>query len=106
MRKYLLGIMAIVIAIPLSAFTSTKQDASKNQESLYWFEYNPVTETTGLYLDYGVWSDFTTGSCHVEIGLDCRRGYPAWDLKNQADPSLGVIYEDLHSDRIGRHGTF
>lgn len=73
MRKYLLGIMAVILAMSLSAFTSTKQDASKSQESLYWFEYNPTTGHTGLYLDYGVRSDFTAGSCHVEIGLDCRR---------------------------------
>lgn len=105
MRKYLLGIIAIVMAISLSAFTNAKLQPSENQESLYWFEYNPTTEETGLYLNYGVRSDFTAGSCHVDIGLDCRRGYPAWDLKNQTNPSLGVIYEDLHSDRIGKHGT-
>lgn len=105
MRKYLLGIVAIIMAISLSAFTSTKKTDSENTVSLYWFEYDPMTGT-GLYLDYGVQDDFIQGSCHLIWGPDCRRGYPITALMNQMDPSLGVINDDLNQDRIRKHVSF
>ncbi|MGN6293943.1 MAG: hypothetical protein ACTHMV_14450 [Chitinophagaceae bacterium] len=102
MRKYFWGIVALIMAISLSAFTSQKKVDST--EFLYWFEYNALTGT-GAYLDYGGRNDFTSGTCHVIDGPDCRRGYPIWSLKNQTDPGTGVINDDWHSDRIGTHET-
>jgi len=104
MRKYFLGVVAIIIAMSLSAFTSIKKSvASENAIPLYWFEYNLVTGT-GIYLDYGVREDFTAESCHLAtFGPDCRRGYLLTALVNQTDPNLGVINDDLNQDRIKKH---
>jgi|GEM_PF-645552 len=106
MKKYFLGIVALVMAMSLSAFMSQKKaDSTENAVSLYWFEYNALTGETGAYIDYGERNDFIAGPCHITTGVDCRRGYPIWSLINQTNPGVGVIDDDWHSDRIGVHAT-
>lgn len=106
MRKYFLGIMAVIIAISLSSFSSIKKDHPGSAISLYWFEYNAITEETGIYVGFGERDDFKYGACHVISGPDCRRGFPLTALQDQTDPSSGVIDDEMFEQRIRKHVSF
>lgn len=99
MRKYLLGLFAVVMAVSLSAFTSAKStNGAKKSAPLYWFDYDE-TSGTGAYLDYGERSLFINFECDQTTGIDCRRGYTVMDLV-AGDPEQGVIDDDSHDDQI------
>lgn len=100
MRKYLLGLFAVVMAVSLSAFTSVKtsKEVGKSAE-LYWFEYS-LSTGTGAYLDFGERSEFIIPTCDLTIGTDCRRGYPLSALVDESDPDLGVISDNANTDQI------
>ncbi|MGN6293954.1 MAG: hypothetical protein ACTHMV_14505 [Chitinophagaceae bacterium] len=99
MRKYLLGLFAVIAAVSLSAFTSAKSsDKAVKSAPLYWFEYN-ISSGAGTYLDYGERSLFVTAICNQMEGDDCRRGYSLEDLVN-GDPEQGVIDDNFHDDQI------
>ncbi|HEX2845861.1 MAG TPA: hypothetical protein VHN59_04895 [Chitinophagaceae bacterium] len=102
MRKYLLGLFAVVAAVSLSAFTSAKSsDKAVKSASLYWFEYD-ISSGTGTYLNYGDRSLFIVPfSCDQLEGEDCRRGYSFEDLVD-GDPEKGVIDDDSHEDQIAK----
>jgi hypothetical protein len=100
MRKYLLGLFAVIAAVSLSAFTSAKtSEKAVKSAPLYWFEYD-MASGAGAYLDYGERIEFVTSFCNDVNGIDCRRGYTLTDLVNQNDPEQGVIDDDSHDDRI------
>ena len=98
MRKYVLGLFAIVMAVSLSAFTSAKKGSGKTQD-LYWFVYTPGTGV-GTYLDHGEKSEFEVADCNDDLGTDCRRGYPITALTNQSNPSQGVNNANANLDQI------
>ena len=102
MRKYLLGLFAVVAAVSLSAFTSAgSSEKTGKSTDLYWFEYN-ISSGTGAYLDYGERSEFVVlSSCDQPDGEDCRRGYPFGNLVD-GDPEKGVIDVDAHEDHIAK----
>jgi hypothetical protein len=102
MRKYLLGLFAIVMAVSLSAFTGAKSsEATGKAIDLYWFEYDHSgTGTVGTYLDYGDRSEFLNVPCNLSVGNDCRRGYTLTDLVDQSDPEQGVINKNANSQQI------
>lgn len=101
MRKYLLGLFAIVMAVSLSAFTSAKSSKETGKTAnLYWFLYDAASEETGAYLDFGEKATFKVPTCNLEIGIDCRRGYSLGDLANPSNPNQGVINDDSHEDQI------
>jgi hypothetical protein len=85
MKKYLLGIFAIVIAVSLSAFTSNAKHskASKSFSGFYWYMVDNTTnlakvsspafggaQTTQSYAD-------THSPCDPGTTRDCIRGYNA-----------------------------
>jgi len=100
MRKYLLGLFAVVMAVSLSAFTSARSsDKAVKSAPLYWFEYDELAGT-GDYIDYGERSEFLVPPCDLEEGKDCHRGYSLMDLVNPSVPQEGVIDDDSHDDQI------
>lgn len=100
MRKYLLGLFAVIAAVSLSAFTSAKtSEKAVKSAPLYWFEYD-MGSGTGAYVDYGEKSEFFIAGCEDDGEIDCRRGYALTDLANQSDPDQGVINDDFHDDQI------
>lgn len=101
MRKYLLGLFAVVMAVSLSAFTSAKSSKETGKSAdLYWFLYDATSETTGTYLDFGEKNTFKVPGCNQETEIDCRRGYSLADLVDPSDPEQGVINDDAHNDQI------
>lgn len=102
MRKYLLGLFAVVMAVSLSAFTSAKNSkAAAKTAPLYWFLYDQ-TSGIGDYLDHGEKSAFISGSCNDLGTPDCRRGYTEEQLVNSAAPAQGVLDEDDNAQEITR----
>lgn len=101
MRKYLLGLFAVVMAVSLSAFTSVEssKEAGKSAD-LYWFLYDEPSGTTGTYLGFGAKNAFRALGCDKDIQIDCRRGYPSSALVNPSVPGQGVNDEDDHDDQI------
>jgi hypothetical protein len=101
MRKYLLGLFAVVMAVSLSAFTSAKSSKETGKSAdLYWFLYDATTGTTGAYLAFGEKKTFRVPTCNKETQIDCRRGYSETDLVDPDDPNQGVISSNAHDDQI------
>ncbi len=101
MRKYLLGLFAIVMAVSLSAFTSAKSSkAAGKSADLYWFLYDAIEEETGAYLVFGEKNTFKVTGCNQATQIDCRRGYSAADLIDPSDPEQGVVSFNAHDDQI------
>ena len=103
MRKYLLGLFAIMMAVSLSAFTSAKSSKEVGKTApLYWFSYSASTSTLGSYLGNGEKAAFITGSCDNSGVTDCRRGYTDEELVNPAIPDQGVQHINANEDEITR----
>lgn len=101
MRKYLLGLFAVVMAVSLSAFTSAKSSKETGKSAdLYWFLYDATSGGTGAYLDFGEKNTFRVTGCNLESLIDCRRGYSAEDLIDPSDPEQGVVNDDSHDAQI------
>jgi hypothetical protein len=88
MKKYLLGMIAVVVAIGFSAFTSVRPIASKTdsvkQTSFYWF-------AGSAYDGFKTKSaEMTASGCNDVVTPICRNGYNADDLVDPAHPELGV----------------
>lgn len=101
MRKYLLGLFAVVMAVSLSAFTSAKSSNETGKSAnLYWFLYDATSGETGAYLDFGEKNTFKVIGCNLSTLTDCRRGYLSSALIDPSDPDQGVIEDDDHEDQI------
>ena len=101
MKKYLIGLFAIVLAIGLNAFTTLSENKAKGKEtSYYWFEYDAGSGHATDFLNTGERSGFTILGCDDDEGTDCRRGYPITALVDSGDPSLGVTDDDANLDEI------
>jgi len=101
MRKYLLGLFAVVMAVSLSAFTSVKTSKEVGKSAnLYWFFYDATAGGIGAYIDFGEKNDFRALGCNEDNLTDCRRGYSAADLVDPSDPEQGVVNQNAHDDQI------
>lgn len=101
MKKYLIGVFAIVFALGLNAFTVLSHDKVKGTSAvLHWFEYDPGSGQATDYLDEGERAGFEIEGCEEDSGPDCRRGYPVSALISSGTPSLGVTDPDLNEDQI------
>jgi|SRR6218665_84669 len=91
MKKYLLGLAAVVVALSLSAFTgdSKKVEKVKSTEDLHWFalpiQNNIYLETTGTVSQRDANSD-----CDLAFSTECERAYTNSELIDPDNPSLGV----------------
>lgn len=80
MKKYLLGIFAVILAVSLSAFNhAPKQTASKSVSMLNYWSFNPSTQQLGASL--GSFDPVTQQeeleavSCPDDGDIECARGY-------------------------------
>ena len=79
MKKFLLPMLAILLAVGFSAFTKDNRERKTNaeQDELYW--YRIVNGKIGSALNSEVLSTktevFTEAGCPDETGDDCARGY-------------------------------
>ncbi|MBI3138037.1 MAG: hypothetical protein HYZ15_05600 [Sphingobacteriales bacterium] len=77
MKKYILGLLAVMIAVTISAFTIVKGNNSKKAQSLYWYDTNAAGTQLLSFIDQGEKADImvTTG-CEDDLNQDfCARGY-------------------------------
>lgn len=101
MKKYLIGLCALILAIGLNAFTTISENKTKATTTpLHWFEYDAGTGQVGAYLDYDERSEFLIFGCQSTSGDDCRRGYPVTALIDSGDPGQGVSDPDAQLDQI------
>jgi|SRR5690606_23604311 len=87
MKKYLLGLVAVVIAVGLSAFTSAEKQTktSDNFTSYYWFDL------VGIYTGFKTKPAEMVASTCQDNSVDlCRNGYIADDLLDPAHPEFGL----------------
>ncbi len=97
MKKYLLGLFAMVIAIGFSAFTPQKKIVKNSWETpLIWY----TIDTDGsLGVAYDGTTEYTKSEvvtlCEDQDDIDCMRGYDTeqFDFVNSAP---GVSEEDEH----------
>ncbi len=97
MKKYLLGIFAIVLAVGFSAFTTIKSEtAARAQAQLYWYQVDEqsqvILEDTPLF-DHAERASLTH-TCADEGDLDCLRGF-----EFPQDTEEGPIF-DIGEDQI------
>ena len=106
MKKYLLGIIAVILAIGFSSFSSkhtTYQKKATDGPPLYWYEISGgnIVAFLNASQDPGdkvskqeaMAENFTP--CQDEVGVDCIRGYSS--LQTQTSPAPQTeIDEDYH----------
>lgn len=97
MKKYILSIIAIVVAVGLSAFDHKDVRVSNTTEDLlYWYYLGPG-ETIGLPVDVSQVTKseiFEEVGCPDVVGDDCARGYTS--TKTFGNPAPGVTDDDEH----------
>ena len=106
MKKYIIGLIAIIVAVGGTAFMREKQTQHKNMAPLYWF--NPSGTAYDGLRDKG--SIGTPGTQINHTGCDgatteCERGYTSDKLINPSQPALGVDPNKVgqYTDRIFVH---
>src|SRR5688572_16610551 len=93
MKKYLVGIIAIVLATSFSAFTTIKAKPEKTFTDYYWFNVNSgegndasLTNTQVSYVGFG--SSTPQGSCSGAATYNCKVGFNA----SQVELVEGDVY--------------
>jgi hypothetical protein len=80
MKKFLLPMLAILLAVGFSAFTTDNRESKTDaiQDELYWYRID-ASGKIGSALNSEVLSTktevFTEAGCPDETGDDCARGY-------------------------------
>jgi hypothetical protein len=103
MKKYLLGLFAIAIAIGFSAFTAkSSHRQAKNENQLYYFDWvqnSPSITYDGFEFVADVESQ--TG-CDNATSTLCARGYTLGQLANQSDPSQGPANINTYTTQVNK----
>jgi len=93
MKKYLVGIIAIVMATSFSAFTTIKAKPEKLPTDYYWFDVNSgqgndpdLTNSQVSYISFG--SSTPQGTCSGAATYNCKVGFNA----SQVELVEGSIY--------------
>jgi uncharacterized protein YxeA len=95
MKKQLLGIFAIIIAIGASAFTTNHNTNHKKTAALYWYDVTYDTMHPGGYIqnadDFYVQSEKSqvASPCPTGTAKDCLRGFSS-ALTSYPDNSAGT----------------
>jgi hypothetical protein len=76
MKKYLLGIFAIILAVGFSAFSGTPKHKTTN---LFWYRYDLSTgvgtQIGSGAIDIDSYSGSDKPDCTRQATMDCARGY-------------------------------
>lgn len=82
MKKYFIGMIAITLAIGLSAFTTIESKPAKLMTDYYWFNVttgngsdNSLTSSQTTYISYG--SSVPVGTCSGSQIYNCKVGFNA-----------------------------
>lgn len=88
MKKYLLGLAAVVFALSLSAFTGEYKEVKVTKAGLHWFEppYGPGDYITSTPT---VAARLLDSECEEQIAAECERAYTDGQLLT-TDPQDGV----------------
>ena len=93
MKKYLIGMIAIVLAIWFSAFTTIKAKPVKTLTDYYWFNVttgngndNTLNSSQTSYISYG--SSVPVGTCSGSPTYNCKVGFSS----DQVEEILPGIY--------------
>ena len=91
MKKYLLGLAAVVVALSLSAFTGEYKKTTnvKDTADLHWFAL-PIANNLYLESTNTVNERAANSDCKSPITTECERAYTDEELINPEDPSEGV----------------
>lgn len=91
MKKYLLGLAAVVVALSLSAFTGDykKVEKVKSSANLHWFAL-PIQNNIYLETTSSISQRDANSPCDVTITTECERAYTDDELIDPEDPSQGV----------------
>lgn len=99
MKKYFLGIAAIVLAVVFSAFIPGNRESkiSAVEDELYWYRID-ASGNIGTALNSGALATksevFTEADCPDVSGDDCARGYES--TQTFGNPAPGVSGDDRH----------
>ena len=98
MKKYLLGFIAVALAIGFSAFSSLgkKEKVHDKQSSFYWFN---GASYTGFKTKP---AEMTASGCQDLVTPICRNGYNSDDLVDPAHPELGLKSGAVPDETIKR----
>lgn len=92
MKKYLLGLFAIILAIGFSAFSSEHHSKKKNETPYYWYHVNAAqTQTTGTTVNPDgkeIKDDMTSEPCDDSGSDVCLAGFPDIVLPGTSITSL------------------
>jgi hypothetical protein len=102
MKKYLLGIIAVVIAVGLSSFTNSLKErkSTKTEVQLYWYHVNPTTSrTSSAYFIHDYKSQVMTAACDDDAGQPiCEYGSSSSTVALNTfvggSPSTNLILKD------------
>ena len=93
MKKYLLGLVAVVLAIGFSAFTKSTVTKNKRTDgSYFWYEYDAGADQLGVLVNpnntvkISKNDAFGYTDCQDETSTDCLRGYDNNDMANESHP--------------------
>lgn len=102
MKKYLLGLFAIVLAVGLNSFTNAKPaEHVARSTTLYWFDYNGL-QITGF--DQILTDDehdmAKEGNCNDGPSVDCKRAYLQSQLSSTSPYTVDPTQVNSPQDRI------
>lgn len=97
MKKYLLGLFAVILAIGFSAFTNVHHSKNKTETPYYWYEVNNVlSETDGATVNPDgkeIKDDMLSAPCDDSGSPVCLAGF-------SSEVPSGTSISGLGSDRI------
>lgn len=98
MKKYLLGLFAIVLAVGFSAFTAKKATPHKATTTYFWYEIDQDGKVSSAALnpsevDRAAAKSLSSG-CEEDVSEVCLAGFETDDV------SIGTSYVDLSDNLI------
>ena len=105
MKKYLLGVFAIALAIGFSAFTTSKVHSAKTSTTFYWFEAAQNTGSQSTFVDADVSyiqasASAPTGICSGTQTYKCVLGFTASQV-DLTDPDNPIIVSSQAPAQLG-----
>jgi hypothetical protein len=102
MKKYVLALFAIVLAVGLNSFTTVTSAKHKTESTTYyWFDYSG-TQITGF--DQTLQDDehnlAMEGNCNDGPSIDCKRAYLLSQLSSTSPNTVDPNQVNSPQDRI------
>jgi hypothetical protein len=102
MKKFLLGLFAIILAIGFSAFTKAIHTKTKVTENkLYWYNFLDYPELTYDGFQLIADEEDLTGCVNTNCCV-CARGYTAAQIQNTNHPENGPINVNMYTTQLNK----